>query len=245
MAIIFPIDPAVNERFIVAGKTWRWDGVKWNLITLPLLVEDFLLEGDLGELEVNLVPKTDDTVDLGSASLKWKDLYLSGDSIYLGDLVLKETEAGGLGVFSSDGATPASVEIAEGSIADALLSDDGGEIKDRVSTIEGEYAVSLFFEGEAVPPLLGSNNATSDWTLVSTGPYDGSYTANVTVAGLLTTDNPIVDLDLNDISVANWAAIENDWSLIKLVEITAADTITFYASEEPTEDLYFVVKVVR
>lgn len=81
--------------------------------------------------------------------------------------------------------------------------------------------------------------------MVESGVYNGAYIATVTVAGLLATDNPIVDLDLNDISVANWAAIENDWSLIKLVEITAADTITFYASEEPTEDLYFVVKVVR
>lgn len=37
-------------------------------------------------INVDLIPDTDEAYDLGSASLKWKDLYLSGSTIYLGAL---------------------------------------------------------------------------------------------------------------------------------------------------------------
>ena len=38
----------------------------------------------------DLLPSADSAYDLGSPSLKWKDLHLSGSTIYLGDLVLKD-----------------------------------------------------------------------------------------------------------------------------------------------------------
>ena len=41
-----------------------------------------------GTVGGHLVPSTDITYDLGSSSLKWRDLYLSGNTIYLGDKTL-------------------------------------------------------------------------------------------------------------------------------------------------------------
>ena len=38
----------------------------------------------------DLLPSADSAYDLGSPSLKWKDLHLSGSTIYLGDLILKD-----------------------------------------------------------------------------------------------------------------------------------------------------------
>ena len=101
------------------------------------------------------------------------------------------------------------------------------------------------FEGEAVPTIFGSESENSDWTLVESGPYDGAYTATITISGLLDTDTPIVDLDLNSVVFADWEDIEKDWALVKIVETTDDDELTLYASEEPTKDLYIVVKVVR
>jgi broad specificity phosphatase PhoE len=103
----------------------------------------------------------------------------------------------------------------------------------------------LFFEGEAVPAILGSESENSDWTLVVGGPYDGAYTTTIAISGLLDTDTPIVDLDLNNILFTDWEGIETDWALVKIVETTDDDELTLYASEEPTKDLYIVVKVVR
>ena len=54
---------------------------------------------------VALLPGANITYDLGSDTLRWRDLYLSGSSIKLGSIVLKDN-SGTLGVFASDGATP-------------------------------------------------------------------------------------------------------------------------------------------
>ncbi len=42
----------------------------------------------------HLVPATDGTYNLGSASYKWRDLHLLGDTIFLGNVKLKSTGAG-------------------------------------------------------------------------------------------------------------------------------------------------------
>ena len=49
----------------------------------------------------DIVPTADDTYDLGSSDFKFKDLYLSGDSIYLGNMQIFEDEDGELRLNSS------------------------------------------------------------------------------------------------------------------------------------------------
>jgi cytoskeletal protein CcmA (bactofilin family) len=46
---------------------------------------------DLTTLGSSVIPRTTETFDLGSASKKWKDLYLSGSSLYIGDAVITAT----------------------------------------------------------------------------------------------------------------------------------------------------------
>lgn len=43
---------------------------------------------DLTALSTSLIPATGEVYDLGSAERRWKDLYLSGNSLYIGDAVL-------------------------------------------------------------------------------------------------------------------------------------------------------------
>lgn len=54
----------------------------------------------------NIIPEGDELYDLGSSANKWGSLYLSGSTIYLGNLQLKEVGDGSFGIFASDGATP-------------------------------------------------------------------------------------------------------------------------------------------
>jgi hypothetical protein len=46
---------------------------------------------DLTALSTNIVPSTNSIYDLGSSSRRWRDLYLSGNSIHLGSAVLSST----------------------------------------------------------------------------------------------------------------------------------------------------------
>ena len=52
----------------------------------------------------SLIPKLDSAFDLGSSTKKWKDLFLSGSTINLGDLTIQST-GGGIEVKDSDGNT--------------------------------------------------------------------------------------------------------------------------------------------
>jgi cytoskeletal protein CcmA (bactofilin family) len=46
---------------------------------------------DLTTLGSSVIPRTTETFDLGSSSKKWRDLYLSGSSLYIGDAVITAT----------------------------------------------------------------------------------------------------------------------------------------------------------
>ena len=50
----------------------------------------------------SLIPKLDSAFDLGSSTKKWRDLFLSGSTITLGDLTIAST-GGGIEVKDSDG----------------------------------------------------------------------------------------------------------------------------------------------
>jgi cytoskeletal protein CcmA (bactofilin family) len=45
------------------------------------------IEGDIG-IEGHMIPKTTETYDLGTTSLRYRDLFLSGNSIHLGDTLI-------------------------------------------------------------------------------------------------------------------------------------------------------------
>ena len=60
----------------------------------------------------NLVPTANVTYDLGTTSLRWNDLYLAGNSIVLGNTVIKNTSGNSIGFFGPDGSTPATIDAA-------------------------------------------------------------------------------------------------------------------------------------
>jgi hypothetical protein len=71
--------------------------------------KDFIVKNGL-QVGGHIIPDGDETCDLGSSSKKFRDLYLSAGTIYLGDLVLKDNGDGTMATFESDGVTAASVQ---------------------------------------------------------------------------------------------------------------------------------------
>jgi fibronectin-binding autotransporter adhesin len=60
----------------------------------------------------NVVPTANVTYNLGTTSLRWKDLFLSGNSITLGNTVIKNTSGNSIGFFGPNGTTPATIDAA-------------------------------------------------------------------------------------------------------------------------------------
>lgn len=92
---------------------------------------------------------------------------------------------------------------------------------------------------------LAGSDGTSDWSQESGGDWDGIWTVSKTVTGVLTTDSPIVDLDLSSATGSTYNDIQLSFSFIFRAEITANNTIKFYANLEPSKDLPLNIKVVR
>ena len=69
------------------------------VLTLTDTANTVVITGDL-------VPTSNVTANLGSATNYWKSLYVGGNTIYLGNLQIK-AESGSIAFYESDGTTPA------------------------------------------------------------------------------------------------------------------------------------------
>ena len=116
----------------------------------------------------NLIPSVDSTYNLGDSAAKWKDLYLSGSTIYLGTLQLKD-EGGALAVYDSTGS---------GSIDQNVTGnlDVSGNVQiDGTLTVDG---VVTFKAGSSGTVALGDSNTDNV-----------SFTADVSSNIIPNTDN--------------------------------------------------------
>jgi hypothetical protein len=77
-----------------------------------------------GTLNSNIIPATDITFDLGSASKRWRDLYLAGNTIYLGDAQIKWDNVANAVRFLDANGDPVAVDL--GTTLDPDISIDGG-----------------------------------------------------------------------------------------------------------------------
>lgn len=127
------------------------------------------------------------------------------------------------------GATGAGV-VAGGSAGDVLVKNSSTDFD---TSWEAPSSVEIF------STTINGSNGTTDWT------GSDPYVATKTVSGILSTDVPIVDIDLSSVTFANVADTQTDWALVYRVEASADDEIKFYATEEPTEDLDVQIQVVR
>lgn len=141
-------------------------------ITQDVTVGDQLvITGTVGS---NIIPDGNSTRDLGSSSARWKDIYLSGSSIVLGDIVLKASSGNVLSVFGADGTTPGSINptISNGTSSIAIPATDG----DVQITAN---AINTLTVSDAGANITGYIDATGNIT--ATGNIQGG---NLTIGGL-------------------------------------------------------------
>ena len=92
---------------------------------------------------------------------------------------------------------------------------------------------------------LAGSDGTSDWDEELSGPWEGTFTTTKTVNGIITTDTPLIDLDLSNATAATVLDIQGSFGRIIRAEIVSNNNIKFYADSEPAKDLPLNIKVVR
>ena len=175
----------INSDLIIAGSV---RGDSSSVIQIESDVEilgDHEVTGTLtvGTVTGNLIPSANVTYDLGNSSNRWNDLYLSGTTISLGSITLKD-QSGSLAIFAADGTTPASI------VLDSVADD---------SIVNGTSNVAVASNGNVTITIAGSteatfhsggmiiNDAVSVTGNVSGGNVSGTRGAFTDVAGTLET----------------------------------------------------------
>ncbi len=86
MAFNFPANPTVGNTHVVGNKVYTWTGTRW----MPGTTQGM----NLSSVGSHVVPTHNELFDLGHNTLRWRDLYLSGNTIDLGGTAIKSTATG-------------------------------------------------------------------------------------------------------------------------------------------------------
>jgi filamentous hemagglutinin len=145
----------------------------------------------------DLIPSANITYDLGNTTNRWNELFLSGNTITLGNTVIKNTGGNTIGFFGPDGTTPATIDaasvdtttIANGTSSVAVIA-SGGNIRANVggTTVQTISAGLVAITGD----LSVSGNATLSGNILGDRIQNGTTqidiqtpngNANITVGG--------------------------------------------------------------
>lgn len=148
-----------------------------------------LIDGVLGSVNLDgtvrghIVPQGDELYDLGSVSNKFRDLYLSGSSIQLGDATITST---GSAVNLPTGSTINDTEISK---LEVLATDDSVIVETSTKSIFATRVVSDNFEGILNGGFIGDMQGSvfaDDSSIVVDG-ITGDVSANIITANNIET----------------------------------------------------------
>jgi hypothetical protein len=166
-------------------------------------------------------------------------LNVDGDVVIDGNLTVQGTET----ILNTETLTVEDKNVVLGNLENPTdATADGGGITlkgDTDKTIiydkdedRWEFNIPLAVEGDEVV-----NKKVFTGTLTVAGwAGSGPYTQDITATGMKADDNPFVDIDMSSINFADVEDTLTDWGLVYRGEATA-DTVTFYATEEPADDI--------
>ena len=111
----FPTNPTLNQVYSFDGNQWTWSGSTWQLTSAATVTGATGATGiqgiqgatgiqgiqgptgatgagaNLTAVASHILPAANVAYDLGSSSLRWRDLYLSGNSLVIGGATLTAT----------------------------------------------------------------------------------------------------------------------------------------------------------
>ena len=182
-----------------------------------------------GDINSHLIPNTTETFDLGSLDKRWRDLFLSGQSIYIGGVILKES-SGKFVVYDSSGQltdvlakniTAQTLNISDSAFINLLKIDSGD--------FEHFYADSANIGGLHIDSATVRNlNITGELTGVGLSGFIPNTVAIVDQTGTLTSDSGIsYDITKNDLTVENTVTAKD----IKITSLYPGYILTSGASD--------------
>ena len=136
---------------------------------------DFIVKNGL-QVGGDILPNANATYNLGSPTNAFGSLYLSGNTIFLGDLVVSADQAGTLKIYESDGVTEASVSLTN---AGAPTGTFGSASKIPVITVGADGRITNI-SNTTVAGVSNFAYTAANNTFTITTADGGSFTAGIT-----------------------------------------------------------------
>lgn len=208
-----------------------------------------------GQITGDLIPSVDVTYDLGSSSNRWKDLFLSGNTIDIGGATISVTN--GSFEFKDSGGNDAEVSLAANTTDD--LSEGSSNLYYTDSRVRNAVSVSGDLSYDSATGVFSFTERTDAEVLGlfsgSTGIDYNSSTGSIALADTTVTagtfgsasDVPVITIDgqgrITDASTTTVAGVSDFTydNTIGVLDIDTADGSTFSATVElgpfTTDDL--------
>lgn len=122
------------------------------------------------------------------------------------------------------------------------------KIANNITTVEEGYVLDAR-QAYELNRLIQQRATTASYT--ATFPVSGwssssPYTQTVNVSGILSTDNPIVDIDMSNAQNADdWAALIESWNFVGRITANQGSVTMYCYDDKPTVNITIFLKVVR
>ena len=137
----------------------------------------------IGTVGGHLLPESNIAYDLGSEASRWRDLYLSGSTIYLGDSVISSVQGGGITIRDRNTLQLKNLQSTASFAIQAISSSHSEYSKTAGTAVTAVTASYSLNAGENQGfPFSGSADVTGS-LFVSGGSISGSFTGDFTGNG--------------------------------------------------------------
>ena len=183
MPLTFPTSPTNGQTVTLSGTTYTYNATKgvWEATASG----GGFVAGSFSE---HILPATDDTYDIGSASYKIRDLYVSDNSLHIGDHTMSADSEGinipalKLGTGSNRVKLTAN---AEGKLRQIRTVGGVAQAEEGISSDAGTTTVDTFAELQAAPVVAGKTVLVKNTNKLYINTGTGWY-----VVGQVTNESP-------------------------------------------------------
>jgi hypothetical protein len=238
MAINFPaktIGQNIGDNHIdpITNLEWIWDGYSWNSVSA--------VSGSTSLDFNSILDKPTTLLGYGITDAQALDADLTAIAGLTTTGLIKRTGNGTASIIIDNSANwDTSYSWGNHATAGYLLS--GNITESDIPTLSQSKITNLTTDLAAKAVV---NYSTA--TIPSADSWSGSsapFTHTLSLAGITSTDRPVVDLDTSGLAYADVAARSAAWAKVYRVD-SGTGTLTFYADEKPAVTLPILVGVTK
>jgi hypothetical protein len=168
----------------------------------------------------NILPSANVTYNLGSTSKRWNNLWLSGSTITLGNIVIKNSSGNTISFYGPDGVTPATLDANAEIVADSIAS---GTSNVGIPLANGN--VRLVAGGNTTLTIT-STGANVTGTINATGNANVGNLGATNIVGTLTTASQTNITAIGTLSSLSVTGNITGGNLISAGAISASGNVT-------------------